>query len=980
MKTLFLNFLLLTFCFGQLSYGQKHFPNNNTGQAIKNSYPVKKLLHPKLRTDIGEARNSMGNLDPDWSERCIIGSDNNFATVKFGGLTRDNQGNYLYVALNGNNSGDDHGNFKGLMVKTQNNGTEIWRKEITNGFFITASKVATDNQDNIYVLGETMRDSINREIYLRKYTSDGIEVWTKYYSNENFVLPKGVSLFVDTDQNIIAVSVNTVDTEGIDVFYSIQKFDQAGSIIWQKTYAKESSYIDSFNFLEMSDNSFVLVDMSSCLKIDSDGEEQWNYTLNSGQYLLSAAKSIDDKIAIFSYEDFASQMVANVTLINSNGNEVWSQMVTSGYFLFSGTMCVDENGAITTIIRTYEDGPRIIKLNSNGEILFNNNCITGNSDFDAGGYYYLIHANEAGNYIVGGMSNNFTLLTATFDENGNSLIVNSLNNFQPGNEYIYAYDGYYFYDDKMILGANQREYNYIEENGYDLFVTAIDDSALPVWMQFTEKENMPRTIMGGNVLDDQNNTYLAANNAETFTAIKLDNAGDVIWSKRFFEDLKGGATEIAIMPDHSIVACGYAISEWKLPAVVHFDASGNSDWEYIMEEAGYGQANCVASDGDGNIIVAADGYSQSGNSLVFIFKFSPDGNLQWSYSNTNITSSKVRHLLIDNQNNIVFSGYQGYINNGAVVYAEKLTTNGGQIWQFTKTYTNSSLLYGALGDDNNNTYLVGQSEDNGIIVKINPSGELEWDNLSPYTGYYFGIAANRENGNIYVTGSKYTTETSEAKLTAYDTNGSELWTQNFGDPDKATFGFFILSDENNLYYSGYSVDGFFNQYSLLGVFDYDGNLIYDSEYKISRETSDNFSVVDFSQNTNYLSMVIQTSILEPSFANEKNVSYFGNIFRYPKNDSIVTGIEVVNHSVEKMRCYPNPVKDMLTITSDEDIQTVDIYSTLGVLVGNYEFNAGKRFRLNIVNLIPGLYIVHAKTEEGTEVFKFIRDFHKLKYL
>lgn len=70
--------------------------------------------------------------------------------------------------------------------------------------------------------------------------------------------------------------------------------------------------------------------------------------------------------------------------------------------------------------------------------------------------------------------------------------------------------------------------------------------------------------------------------------------------------------------------------------------------------------------------------------------------------------------------------------------------------------------------------------------------------------------------------------------------------------------------------------------------------------------------------------------------------------------------------------YPNPVKDLLSITSSKKIENVEVYSIAGqVMMKNAKLADGK---LNMSRLAPGTYLVRVTTADGvTENFKIIKN-------
>ncbi len=62
--------------------------------------------------------------------------------------------------------------------------------------------------------------------------------------------------------------------------------------------------------------------------------------------------------------------------------------------------------------------------------------------------------------------------------------------------------------------------------------------------------------------------------------------------------------------------------------------------------------------------------------------------------------------------------------------------------------------------------------------------------------------------------------------------------------------------------------------------------------------------------------------------------------------------------------YPNPVKDFITLKSDDVIHSVSFYSTTSGLIAQYAIN-DKFYKINCSNLQQGLYILKIETDKGT---------------
>lgn len=83
---------------------------------------------------------------------------------------------------------------------------------------------------------------------------------------------------------------------------------------------------------------------------------------------------------------------------------------------------------------------------------------------------------------------------------------------------------------------------------------------------------------------------------------------------------------------------------------------------------------------------------------------------------------------------------------------------------------------------------------------------------------------------------------------------------------------------------------------------------------------------------------------------------------------ILTTAEVVKNQV---RFYPNPVKDLLKVSYDKEIKSLDIYDMSGKQVYSKELNR-KEADINLSSLPSGNYIVNAKILGEVKTFKIIK--------
>jgi len=80
----------------------------------------------------------------------------------------------------------------------------------------------------------------------------------------------------------------------------------------------------------------------------------------------------------------------------------------------------------------------------------------------------------------------------------------------------------------------------------------------------------------------------------------------------------------------------------------------------------------------------------------------------------------------------------------------------------------------------------------------------------------------------------------------------------------------------------------------------------------------------------------------------------------------VDGISTIQFSV-----YPNPVEDLLNITTSVSNYTIELYSLQGTLVERIENNEGSK-SIDYSNLASGVYIVKLISGEFSQTVKIVR--------
>ena len=154
------------------------------------------------------------------------------------------------------------------------------------------------------------------------------------------------------------------------------------------------------------------------------------------------------------------------------------------------------------------------------------------------------------------------------------------------------------------------------------------------------------------------------------------------------------------------------------------------------------------------------------------------------------------------------------------------------------------------------------------------------------------------------------------------------------------------------------------------------------EWKTTNEISTKYFVVEKSLNGKDFSNIVTLNALE---SGNNNYSFIDNVsgietsilyYRIQSidKDGIVQFSNIASVSLETannlVAIYPNPLKgDKLTINGNQ-ISSINVCTINGKAITTVNYNGIKNSQLNLNNLIPGIYVVSIKQQDGT--FKNIR--------
>jgi uncharacterized repeat protein (TIGR01451 family) len=169
---------------------------------------------------------------------------------------------YTYGALPGQTSSGDRDAF---VRKYDSAGNEIWTRQFGSSAYDDVRDVAVDSSDNVYVSGLTLgalpgqTSSGNYDAFVRKYDGAGNELWTRQFgtSDEDY----GYGVAVDGSDNVYVAGdtkgalPGQTSSGGRDIF--VRKYDSDGNELWTRQFGTSADDRASDATGDGSDNVYV---------------------------------------------------------------------------------------------------------------------------------------------------------------------------------------------------------------------------------------------------------------------------------------------------------------------------------------------------------------------------------------------------------------------------------------------------------------------------------------------------------------------------------------------------------------------------------------------------------------------------------------------------------------------------------------------------------------------------------------------------
>ncbi len=215
-----------------------------------------------------------------------------------------------------------------FIKKWSENGTELWEKQFgeENDYYVVSATV--DNNGNLYATGYVAKsyepEKIERNIFVGKWSKDGMEEWFEEWGGEG--IHSGSSIFSDLEGNIYISGNAPIDPDELNYIEDfcekdhdcaesfLAKFKPDGSRLWTKKWKSNYSVVS----LATDNRESVYVKNSDLMiKFNTAGDKIWSKSFSGNEIYVGVKGNIYTIVGLYDTQ---------ILKINDNGELIWEKI------------------------------------------------------------------------------------------------------------------------------------------------------------------------------------------------------------------------------------------------------------------------------------------------------------------------------------------------------------------------------------------------------------------------------------------------------------------------------------------------------------------------------------------------------------------------------------------------------------------------------------------------------------------------------
>jgi uncharacterized protein (DUF2147 family) len=355
-----------------------------------------------------------------------------------------------------------------FLAKYNSSGYRQWIRVLANSSEDSSLGVATDSDNNVYIIGFTLspvldgiKNAGNYDAFLAKYSSSGDRQWTRLLGNSSEEVGQGIA--IDGDNNIYITGYTSslfLDGEknagNSDAF--LAKYNSSGGRQWTRLLGNSSTESGRGVATDGDNNVYITGTTSSAFldgnanaggidaflaKYSSNGDRQWTRQLgnSSSDYSLGVATDGDNNVYITGYT-FSAFLDGNTNTVaggeevllvkySSSGDKQWTRLL--------GNLSTEYGFGVAT------DGDNNVYITgqtNSGSLDGNTNAAGGSGTFDAFLAKYSSSGNKQWTRLLGNTSDETGRAVATAGDNSVYITGYTSSQSLNGNAWAGSYDAY----------------------------------------------------------------------------------------------------------------------------------------------------------------------------------------------------------------------------------------------------------------------------------------------------------------------------------------------------------------------------------------------------------------------------------------------------------------------------------------------------------------------------------------------------------
>lgn len=611
------------------------------------------------------------------------------------------------------------------LVKTDANGEEIWSRTYGGDAWDYGYSVQQTRDGGYIITGETNSFGAGGfDVYLVKTDQDGNEVWSKRFGGDYSEQGRSVRQTSDGGY-IIAGSKRRWDAiEGNDVY--LIKTDENGDEEWSRTFGGNAED-RAWSVQETSNAGYIIGGFTKSfgqgredyylIKTDPYGHEIWSRTFGHGLEDIGTCvrETFDGGFIMAGTRRVALPYDWDMYLVRTDpeGNELWSETFGGIYGdrAYSADQARDGGFVIAGHTKSFgAGGDDVYLVKTPGRaVSLSWSRTLGGQGRDVG---KSVHQTSDGGFIVAGSSTSFN--SGDWDAYLVKTYVNGTTRWS------------------RTFGGTARDYGYsvwpTRDRGYALAGCTESTNSGNRQVFFLKTDLNGNGMIGDDfggggpengyaVQQTEDSGYIIAGSTASFGAggydvhvLKLDKDGRRLWSQTF-----GGSGTDQAFAVRELKAGGYMVAGYTGSAgaggydvyLIKLDANGGAAWERTYGGTGHDIGRAVQQVPGGGFMVA--GYtnsSGSGGYDVYVTRTDASGIELWSRTFGGARDDFGFDLALTRDKGFIVAGYTySFGAGGSDVYLVQTDANGNLRW--------SETFGGSLAD---RAFSIDRTSDNGYVV------------------------------------------------------------------------------------------------------------------------------------------------------------------------------------------------------------------------------------------------------------------------